>query len=75
MDPRCPIFRATEGAGLGQREGPTDWDPLPSAGPVGRKEEGRNRSRSFLPPETPLFTLSNPGLILFTWITGNTPSS
>ena len=52
MDPSRPICRATEGAGLGRREGPTGWNPLPPAGATGRKKEGKSRSHPFPPQQT-----------------------
>lgn len=38
MDPRRPMCRETEEAGLGRRGGPTGWNPLPPGGAVGRQE-------------------------------------
>jgi len=55
MDPSRPICRATEGAGLGRREGPTGWNPLPPAAATGRKEEGKTRSHPSPLPANPPF--------------------
>jgi hypothetical protein len=65
MDPRRPICRETEGVGLGRREGPTGWNPLPPAGAIGRKEGRARPGHIYFPSlQFPILTPFHSGLVL-----------